>query len=453
MVLAPQQTEQTAKTAMPVSSSGQVAKSSAFFFSMRITGAGLTYVVQLLLARWIGDEELGRYITGFSWCLVITNFAVMGFPPAALRFVAQARAVDDAATIRGYMQRARQIVFATSVLLAAIVATVMGFARGLDEPGTAVILVGILAVPILASIVLHCGLALSLSWSRLFVLPHGVVRPALFLIAVAATWTLIPAGTELTALTVMSIHVACMVAVLFGQRAIFNRAVRNNVALATPKYDTRAWVGTAWPLMLVGLYGHFFMEYNVIFLGWMLPVEAIGVFGPAHRTAFLIGFALIAVDSATIPRLSRLYRRGELDQLQYEIRGATKLKLAVAIAGLLGLALLGREILSVFGEAFVAGYEPMLILATAMVLRAAIGPAAELLGVTGHQRLSLTYCAIGLIVAPPLDLLLAPSFGLSGAALSILIVMTVTNLLLHREARKRLGVTTSILSIFPRWRS
>ena len=129
---------------------------------------------------------------------------------------------------------------------------------------------------------------------------------------------------------------------------------------------------------------------------------------------------------------------------------ATRARFACASAFVLGLVVFGRTVLGVFGPEFVSGYTTLVLLSLAQLVRAAGGPVAELLGVTGHQDESLRVCAVGLVATVALSLVLVPMYGIVGAGWSVLFVTTGSMVWLNALCVRRLGIVPSILGRIPR---
>ena len=101
---------------------------------------------------------------------------------------------------------------------------------------------------------------------------------------------------------------------------------------------------------------------------------------------------------------------------------------------------------SAFGEEFQSGYAALVLLALAQLAQAAVGPVTALLTVTGHQRRCLPAFASALAVVVFLIALLAPRFGIEGAAVSVLAVTVGWSAWLHKLARDHhLGIRPSPL--------
>jgi len=418
-------------------------RGSAILLSGRLAGALCAYVLQVVLARSIGGAELGNYVRAFSWCVVLANLSLLGLDSAAIRFVGMGMATGDQGRIGGFIRRSRQIVLVVSLLIVSLAASLVVL-LGDHVSDSRPLLIAILCVPLLALIRLNVRITQAFSWFTLSVLPNTVLRPGLLLAAVLAGWKfqLISSATG-----IMLLQLCVMLLIAFGQNAVLSFRITDQIGQSLPVYESRRWLRTALPLLLTSTFTLFYAELNIIVLGAVLPAEELAVFSVAYRTALLILFALVAVDGVTMPAASRLHTEKNSPELRREIARATRLKFWLSLTAMLGLAVLGKPVLSIFGPEFTSGYRVLIILAAAQVARAAIGPAGELLSVTGHQDRCVVISAASLIVTVVFHLAFASSWGIEGAAITILLVTVVSNLWLRRRVMEHLDLDPSILGL------
>ena len=79
------------------------------------------------------------------------------------------------------------------------------------------------------------------------------------------------------------------------------------------------------------------------------------------------------------------------------------------------------------------------------IAAAAIGPVADLLSVTGHQDQCLKVFGCSLIATILLNLVLAPAYGILGAAITVLLVTVGTGIWLHALVLRHIGIQPSVL--------
>ena len=96
----------------------------------------------------------------------------------------------------------------------------------------------------------------------------------------------------------------------------------------------------------------------------------------------------------------------------------------------------GNELLSLFGPEFAGAKVPLLILIVSQLVRALFGPNVALLTVLGAQTQNAILAVCSIAVLGLSNILLAPTYGATGAAIAVVIAMTFwmfgTSILLYR---------------------
>ena len=286
---------------------------SAFIFGCSLLGASVTFVNQILLARWMGAKELGIYVFALSLYTIISALAGFGYPRAAYRFIGQGRAEGDKEHLRGFIRRGRQITVSTSVIFGALgVGVVLAFGEGWIPAGYRTpLVIAFLGLPLYALVLLHRSIAQCFKWVVLAILPASVLRPMFLLLGICGLWLM---GGALSAGTVMLMFVLMIAVLVFGQFAILRGRLARELAGALPKYRTRLWTRTALPLLIIILFTSFFPEVNIVILGLMLPPDQIAIFSVSFRIVLVIVFGLNAVDTITRPDFARYYAAGRTEE-------------------------------------------------------------------------------------------------------------------------------------------
>jgi O-antigen/teichoic acid export membrane protein len=397
----------------------ELIRGSGFIFACRFFGAVATFVTQILLARTMGASELGVYVLAFSWCILLSTLSTGGFRLAAIRFIGEGLARNGAGYIGGFIRQSRQLVVVASLIIGVGGSlTLMALPPGFGPESRDVYVIALLAVPLFALLNLYSGFANALSHFSLSFLPSNVFRPLLFLAFIVAIWL---AEGALDARVSIAMH-GLALAIVTGITVLYSRALFQKVTLdQTPEYDTRLWVRTSLPLLVVVLYTGYFPELMVIVVGAFVSADDIAIFHVCFRIAMLISFGLYAVDAFSAPQISSLLTSGDNDQLQRVVDRVTRLKFAGAVAALVVLGIAGRWILGIFGDEFVIGYNVLMILAAAQLARAGGGTVIRLITMSGHQDKSLYVFGVAAIVAICLVAILVPPFGLIGAAVAVVL--------------------------------
>lgn len=413
-------------------------------FAFRILGAVIVLVTQVFLARTMGAHDLGIYAFVFSICIILAMIAGIGYPPASTRFIGRYIVDDDRPRMRGFIRRGRQFVVGTGLVifvlgLILILLPPWPFSPDYRYP----LIVALLGAPVFALIHFHARVSNAFSWHQLAFLPGTVARPLLFLIVIWVMWT---ASGTLTVGSAMISHVTMMVLVCFVQFVWLNRSLGGQSLAVEPAYETRAWTRVALPLMIVELFNQYSPELAIVLSGLFLPAAEIGVMNVGFRIALVIAFGIAAIDTVTLPRVSRLYAQGDRQAIQRLITRTTQIKFWAALGALVVLTFWGKSFLGLFGQEFVRGYMTLMIIASAQLLVAAIGPVGPLLSITGHQDRCLYVYASCLAVMLVLMFLIAPVFGMEGAAVVVLLTMTLWQVWMYLLVVSHLGIKPAILS-------
>ncbi len=418
----------------------QLAGDSVFLLFCRISGAVLVLVTQVLLARWMGTQELGIYVYAFSWIVFLSLLAGLGLPSAAVRFIGQGRAQDRGGLVVGYFRRSVQVTMLLSFVLVGVVLLASQWVSLGPDP--MVTIFACMLLPVLALIHAYVGTALAMSWLKTAFLLNVVFRPTLFLVLIAMVWLYTNGLSSAIAMLVQA--VAALVTLVWLATLVHSR-LRAAYGGEHPESNLPTWIRTASPLLIIVLFVEYFQDMNIVFVGFFLEADDLAVYNVTIRLAFLIGFGIHAITTTIMPKTAMLHASEDQDALQRVTTNASRLQFAWAVTATVGLLVLGKFLLSVFGESFVPGYLALLLLALAQVVVAAFGPVAQLLNITGHQDQCMTVYVFSAAVLFALTSLLTPLYGINGAAGAVLLTFLLQSVTLYFLAVRRTGVYASIL--------
>lgn len=417
-------------------------RGSAFIFGMRATGAVVTYVTQVLLARWMGAAELGVYVFALSGCAVLFQASTLGLPAAAIRFVPQYEAAGEYGLAKGFVRRTQRIVLASSVLFAALAISAL-YVLDWRVPNSETLarVLAFFSIPFFALIITNSNVARSISLIALAVLPNNLLRQLLLLLGIVGAYMILD---RLSATIVMALLLSVVVCLAIGQWALLRQRLRGRFGQCAPRYETRLWLRTALPLLAVAGFTQSSLELNLLVAGLHLPSDELAIFNAAYRTSNFVNYGTLAIGLMAAPRVSRLFFEKDSANLQRLITQQAQLRSLFAVCAAVALVIFGNEILSLFGEQFVIGFRALAILMAAHVLVGAAGPAIQILAIAGHQgRCALVFAsaAVGTVIA---NTILVPIWGIEGAALAVLAVSVSWASWLYVLARRHTGVEPSI---------
>jgi O-antigen/teichoic acid export membrane protein len=385
-----------------------------------ITVAGGTWV----LARLLGATGYGAYQYGYAWVDVLALLAVLGFDKLAMREVAvldAARTGGDPRSpslIRGFLRRADQLSGLGALVFAGAAGLLMGWLRPeLDPHLFPCFWILLLLLPLRALMHVRRGALLGVHETVRAQVPLLVLQPFLT-VAFVALAALVLAGDVGPTQAAIAAVAAGAVALGAGHYWRVQCMTTRGITGRDRAYATRAWVAAALPMMLTAGMSIINLRADVIMVGSLENASAAGVYGVAAQVALLARFGLLAVNPALAPIAARLHAARDAHALQQRATAGARAAFAVALAVLAGVWLGGEWVLGLFGDAFPAGRDALLLLAVLHLVTVGFGACESLLLMTGHQVAVTMTAAIATLLNLGLNAVLIPHYGLEGAALA-----------------------------------
>src|SRR6202166_369930 len=94
-------------------------------FIIRVLSAGLAYLSQILLARWMGGSDYGIYVYVWTWVLLLGSMMDFGISASAQKIIPKYRARGEQALLRGFLSGSRWMTFGASSVVSLLLAGVV----------------------------------------------------------------------------------------------------------------------------------------------------------------------------------------------------------------------------------------------------------------------------------------------------------------------------------------
>ena len=219
-------------------------------FLIRVFAAGLAYITQVLLARWMGAHEFGVYVYVWTWVMLIGALADLGLASAAQRFIPEyARAARSRICAAFCPAAAGSPSASQPCCAAACAAFVLAFRAFLDD---------YLLDPALSRLRLPAALRraacagrhralLQLDQSRadaaLCAAPgrrhrHDGRAPMLL-------------GAPTDAVTATAVAAVSIWITALGQMVLLNRRLKVEMGPGAKRYEPKTWIAVALPMFMV----------------------------------------------------------------------------------------------------------------------------------------------------------------------------------------------------------
>jgi len=409
---------------------------------LKILAAVLAFGLSVVVGRILGAEGAGIYFLALTTATVAATVGRFGLDSAVLRSVAARASAGQWPEVGAVQEAAVRIGSLGSLLIGGTLFLGSDFLadRVFSDPAVAepMRLMALAVVPLSLSVLTSrslLGLALVRASLLVFSIIPGVV-------ALGGTWILAARWGVNGAVVayVFAVTVALAYGWLAWQRASAGRMCRRDRRQANSV--ARDLLKSGSPLLIGALLQLVMQMSGTLMLGAWSDSAEVGRFAVAWRTALLISFVLVAVNTIAQPKFAELYARSEMDTLAVIANKATILMTGFAAPVLLLFLVAPEVILSAFGDGFVEAAVPLQILAVGQFINVAAGSVGVLLVMSSKEREYRNVQVVAAAVVLCLNIVLIPSQGAIGAAVAASAGLIVQNVLFGYFVWAKLGIVT-----------
>jgi O-antigen/teichoic acid export membrane protein len=422
--------------------------SSALIFAARMSGAFMMFAAQAFLARSLGQVMLGEFLVVLAGVNIAAMILPLGFQTIGSYFAAEYAARGQRnSLIRFVLQGVLQIcvMFCLLLLLKPSIFALLGN-KGLRLD---TLWFPALTMAFASALIFMSGSTLvALKRPLVGLAAETLFRPTIIAISILGAIAGYAVGSSnADALTSMFSTMAILyglVALIHGATAfLFVRRVPNHQPRKSGEY--RRWWRFAFPWVLISLATDFYFDLDLLHLSQLLSPDDLAVFGVTVRIFILTSFAVTAVYTVIMPHVFDAEANNNRSEFMQRISNANMAAFGMSVVLIVGLAVLGRFALGIFGPDFERGAIALVIISLVLLVRSFLGPAALVLSLHDRPYAPLPAAFIGLVLLFGLNHLIVPNYGLVGAAVAALVALTIWSLVLWHTARKITGVDVSML--------
>jgi O-antigen/teichoic acid export membrane protein len=413
---------------------------------IKVTSAGLTYLMFAMLARAMTVEEFGRFSFAFSLASFLAVAASLGLHTGIMRWIPEFTSKGQPEIARGSLRWATLVTIAVSCLVAITTAAIC-FAAPIKGPRDFLYAGAALIIPMACAEFVGSALRAkgSVVWSQM---PRDVLWRAIVLAlaggAIASRYdlgafaSLVFAGGALTAMLLPQI------VLLRGDLLSTDRPRLPDVA------TTRSWMRELIPYWGIAAIYASTQYVDVVLVGSLVSTNDAGAYFAAARTAGLGGLMLVASNMVSAPLISAAYHSGDKERLAKIMRIVSACISLPTLCVVILAATLGRDLLGLFDAQYVSAYYALMILVVAQSFNSFCGPMSYVLQLTGHGNINLAIIAGSYALGLVVQIVLIPGMGVTGAAIGSALAIILWNTVSYKVCLDRVGVDPTILSLFRR---
>jgi O-antigen/teichoic acid export membrane protein len=407
-------------------------------FLIRVISAAITFVSQILLARWMGGFDFGVYIYAWTWLLLVGAMVDLGLGSSAQRFIPEYTEYKQFALLRGFLSGSRwlALLFGTIAGIAGAIA-VRIFSSHIDPATVVPLYLSCASLPMFGVWSVQSGIARSYNWVNLGLSPVYVQRQLLLLGLMGLAYAL---GMRTDAITATAVGVIALFSVGVGQIAVLNRRLSGVVEQGPKAFATRTWLTISLPIFMVEAFYYLLTYSDIIVVAQFRPANEVAVYYAAAKTIALVSFIYYSVSQTIAHKFVEYDVSGDREGLTAFLKQSVRLTFWPSLVVIVGLLALGHPLLRLFGPDFVSGYYLMFIIAIGLLARASVGPAERLLNMLGERQSCALVYGASFALSIGLCIVLIPRMGLAGAAIASSAALVFESASLFLVAKYRLGL-------------
>lgn len=428
---------------------GDVLKGSSVYSLAKVAATALGFGGSLLIGHFYNAEVLGRIATMSSMFTVLTLIVLLGNQSYVLRTIPTLLAERGAGTaFRAFLKIASLVGF-TGIIVVCLAALFLPLATNLFNSieKYQLLLFGLIYATALKKISLPALRAMG----DYKVFSTFEVLPAFFMILSVIISVALSVGDETFIYVYYAPHfILAVLAFLLAWREFDRRKLKisdqtksppvNRSNASIPTYVQMLAVST--PMLGVTLSHAAIAHTDILMLGSFTDEETVGIFSIYVKISALMSLGIFATNAMFAPKASRLFDAGKIEELGKLARQTTSLIFLVALTSLIGILLIHRFLLSLYGPEFFDHLPALYILLLALLANSIFGAVGIVLNMTGQQNYFFRIIVTAAIMNAVANYFLIPLFGPIGAATSTLLTILYWNSLAVLRVKKIHGFVT-----------
>ncbi len=427
---------------------GSISGTAFVLLLVRIGSAGIGIVLQLLIARTLGADILGNFFLAFGLAAVLSTILTAGYPWIIVPVVARSEAEAQPGLLKAFLRSAHKQLALFSCLIAVPAGLAIWFYPGFANELRWALLIAVATAPVYAVMRLNGGLANARKRFIIANAPELLVRPVFLASFVGAALVL---SVAVNAATIVAINLVIATALAIWMSVVMSRQTGADLLQApnnepVAREQLQQWRTLALPMVLATLFVAMFADLSILMVGSIMSASETGIFGVSIKITFLMAFAIQIVHQVMLRDASDAHLLKNHQALQATVRKANRFAVAITLSGFVFLVVFGNYVLGFFGAGFTEGYAGMIGLMIAQVIRAAAGPAIQILMISGNQRASIPAYMVSIVLLFVCNFLFVPIFGFIGAAAAVIITTLFWTICLNRIVKQKVGISVSVFA-------
>lgn len=415
-------------------------KGVAGSFGLKVSSSALAFVMSVIFARFLGKAGLGTYSYAMTWANLLSIPAALGLDQLIIREIAVYRAKENYGLMGGMLRWANIVVLSSSISIT-IVATLIAWQTQSDSDLTLVfaIFMAMVTVPITSLRNVRLGAMKGLRKIVVGQIPDSLFSPLIIIVLTTIAYFVL--NDRFNVFWVLGIKIiASIITFAIGTKWLLD-CLPSQVNQIAPDYKTKKWFADALPFMFLGTSQLLNSRIDIIMLGAIKGVEAVGIYAVILGISKLTAFIHKSANSVLGPTIATLYSEGKIEKLERVVRKSMWGVFAFSLIIGIPLILFSKQVLLIFGAEFIPGRTAMSILVVGSIFTSFTGAVGLLLNMTGYQNDTAIAVGMSAILNIVLNSILIPKWGINGAATATTTSLILINVMKAISVKRKLGIS------------
>lgn len=416
------------------------ARGGAIAFILKISGTALGFINQVILARILGAGGVGEVILAITVVRISIQIAKFGMEETMTKFIPLYIGRKDDAKLKGTILFAIKFCLTVSVIFMLFVLVFSKFiAINIFHSEGLLKLLPVVVIGIPTWVMRDVIGGILRGYKDVFraLIPELLISPSVRIVV----FLLLTLKGIAPLYAIIAFIAGEILSVIAAFKFLQNRLI--TLKPVRVQCEKRNIMEVAYTIIFTGMSVLMYTQADVWILGMFKSTEIVGIYGIATKLVMLVYFPMLAFAAVLPSLISSIHASGDLVELRKVVSESTRWILSTAMPIILILLIEGKYILRYFyGPAFEAGYPVLVILTLGQMIKAGAGLIGVILQMTGEHKVYMKVNIIFGILNIILNILLVPSYGMTGAAAATAFCLTMVDIFCIFIIHKRLSILT-----------
>jgi O-antigen/teichoic acid export membrane protein len=384
---------------------------------LQFTLSLLTFITTIVIARISGDKGFGIYSLVFTWVTLISSLALFGLDDLALKQISIYKLKNQEAEIKSFFLWGLKsvLIFSSVITICYFLFSFFTYLPGVKEYKQ-FHTIAAYSIPFFALIYYLQSVLKAMGFLIIGQIAEKLVQPLSFIILILLFYFL---GYTLNDFTAIFFRVISFVIAAIFISIILLKKFRKTLNLNSVSLNTSLWKRSMYHFTLSTLLFTLNSRVDIIFLGFFsIAPEEIAYYNVALKFSDIALIPFLVITTVSTPIFASMYHDKRIEPLQKFYTHITRIGFIVIFFIVIIFILFGSFFLSWYGKSFQSGYSVLILLCLSKLVHVFVGPANNLLSMTGHERFVTKALLLSVTITILLHLLLIPFFSITGAALA-----------------------------------